>query len=110
MLKKVVADNLKRKSVLKPASSDPYTPGTPGKGKQPASSDMGERIKEEMLAFFQAAKPPKDTPADVDMPAKMKELGLDELYPSECWPNMAAVRSFCRLRPQGLHKLTHAGA
>ena len=97
MLKKVVADNLKRKSILKPASSDPYTPGTPGKSKQPASSDMGERIKEEMLAFFQAAKPPKDTPADVDMPAKMKELGLDELYPSECWPNMAAVRSFGRL-------------
>ena len=97
LLKKVVADNQKRKAAAAPfweergAPGSPYTPAGLLGSRKPAASDVSQQIQEEMLAFFQAAKPPKEVPADVDMPAKMKELGLDAFYPSECWPNMAAV-------------------
>ena len=53
-----------------------------------------------MLSLLKGAKEAKETPADVDMAALMAKAGLDRLFPSNVWPNVAAVRLVCSF---GLH-------
>ena len=52
-----------------------------------------------MLSLLKGAKEAKEAPADVDMAALMAKAGLDRLFPSNAWPNVAAV-SLCGMCSQ----------